>query len=317
MSLELIITDCDHTDIEIETNILKKANVNFELMQCKTEDDLINNCKEAKVFINQYAPVTRKVMENLPNLKLVVRYGVGVNNVDLVAAKDHGVAVCNVPDYGMNEVADQAMALMLELVRQTSKMSALVKSGVWDYQKAIPIYRISGKRIGIFGIGRIGTEMAKRASGFGLEVVAYDPQVKELKDDRANYIKLVSKDELLKTSDLISIHCPADNNIDLISTAEFKQMKNTVFIVNTARGGIINEKALLHALENDEIAGAGLDTTETEPVSNKDKLYATNKFVCTPHMGWYSEESALELKRKVAEESVRFLKGEALNWNLV
>ncbi len=313
----VIITDCDHKDIDIETNILGKAGFEFTLKQCKTEDDLIDQCKDGVVFINQYAPVTRRVMENLPNLKLVVRYGVGVNNVDLKAAKDHNVKVCNVPDYGMNEVADHAMSLTLELVRKVAKMSDLIEKGVWDYQESIPIYRIRGKRIGIFGVGRIGTEMAKRAHGFGLEVVAFDPNVSKLNEEKSKYIKLISKEELLKTADLISIHCPADNNINLITLKDFKMMKPTAYIVNTARGGIINEKDLLTALETNLIAGAGLDTTEKEPLEAKEKLYATGKFICTPHMGWYSEEAALELKRKVAEESVRFLKGEALNWNLV
>lgn len=217
----------------------------------------------------------------------------------------------------MNEVADQAMAIILELVRKTSLMSNIVKNGVWDYQVSIPIHRISGKRLGIFGVGRIGTEMAKRANGFGLEVIAYDPHVKELSTEKKKLMTLVSKEELLKTSDLISIHCPADNNINLIAKEELKIMKNTAYIVNTARGGIINEDDLLYALENNLIAGAGLDVTTNEPMENSKKFYDTGKFICTPHMGWYSEEAALELKRKVAEESVRFIRNEELFWKLV
>lgn len=306
----IAVSDCDHDTLSIEESVLAKDGFELEIFQCKTEEDLIKNCQGVNGLINQYAPITENVLANLPDLKFVVRYGVGVNNVDLEAAAKRGVQVCNVPDYGMNEVADQAMALTLSLTRKVNLMNGLVKSGVWDYQKSIPVFRPSVQTVGIIGIGRIGKEYAKRANAFGYRVIAHDEYAKNVPD----YVTLVDFETVVKESDVISIHCPADGNIDLFDEKEFKAMKNSAYLINVSRGGIINEKALNDALENKEIAGAGLDVTVAEPIEPDSPLLKHDNFLITPHMAWYSEEAALELKHKVAEESVRFAKGEPVHY---
>lgn len=299
------ITDCDHDDINVESKVLAEAGLEPVWLACKTEDDLIAQCKGFKSLINQYAPFTEKVFAALsPELKVVVRYGVGVDNVDLKAASKYGVKVCNVPDYGMYEVADQAVGLSLALARKIVFCNARVKSGVWNYQEAVPIYRLSTQTVGVIGVGRIGTAYAERMKGFGMKVIAYDEYARKagrVKD----YMEMVSLDELLKRADIISIHCPLDGNRDLISSAELKKMKKSAYLVNVSRGGIINETALYQALKNGEIAGAACDVFSPEPVAKDNPLLLLDNFLATPHIAWYSEQAAYDLEYKVAEEAAR------------
>lgn len=312
---QVIITDCDHEDIEIESRVLNEATVPFVLKQCKTEDDVIREGQGAAVFLNQYAPITDRVMKSLPALKLVVRYGVGVNNVDLEAATRHGVQICNVPDYGTNEVADHALALMLSLTRKISLMTDEVRKGNWNYQTSIPIFRHSEQTVGVIGVGRIGTSFANKVNALGCKVIGYDPRISE-KSNRSipSYMELVELDELLSASDVVSIHCPLDHARDLIGEAELRKMKPTSYLINVSRGGIINETALDKALSEKWIAGAAVDVAEVEPLPTDSPLLRHHDFLCTPHMAWYSEQAAQELKRKVAEEAVRFLRGEAVHY---
>lgn len=299
------ITDCDHDDINVEAGVLASNNLEAPWFNCKTEDDLIRDCKGFKSLINQYAPFTEKVFKALsPELKVVVRYGVGVDNVDLQAATKYGVKVCNVPDYGMYEVADQAMALTLALARKVVFCNNRVKSGVWNYQEAIPIYRLSSLTVGVIGVGRIGTAYSERAKAFGMKVIAYDEYAQKSGRTK-DYMEMVSLDELLTRADIISIHCPLDGNRDLIAAEQFSKMKSSAYIINVSRGGIINEADLYQALKNGWIAGAACDVFSPEPVSRDNLLLTLDNFLATPHIAWYSEQAALDLERKVAEEAAR------------
>ncbi|MEG0839177.1 MAG: C-terminal binding protein [Hydrogenoanaerobacterium sp.] len=305
------ITDCDHDDINVEAGVLAAANLEAPWLKCKTEEDLIENCKGFKSVINQYAPFTEKVFEALPELKVIVRYGVGVDNIDLAAATKHGVKVCNVPDYGMYEVADHAMALALALSRKIVFTNDKVKSGVWNYQLSMPIYRLSEQTVGVIGVGRIGTAFAERAKAFGLKVLVYDEYARKCGKTK-DYMEMVSLDELLERSDIISIHCPLDGNRNLIAAPQLKKMKKTAYIINVSRGGIIEEHDLYDALTGGLIAGAACDVFSPEPVAKDSHLLKLENFLATPHIAWYSEESALELERKVAEEAARGALGETL-----
>lgn len=308
--MEVIITDCDHENIDIESKILNSERVKFKLLQCKTENDLISQCKNAEIFINQYAPITEEVMKSLPKLKLVIRYGVGVNNIDLVSATKLGIQVCNIPDYGMNEVADHAIALMLSMTRKIVMMNNHTRNVEWNYIKAIPIRRNSTLVVGVVGLGRIGRNFARKAHALDCKIIGYDPYYTPNKEDKTDFIKSVDIQELIKQSDVISIHCPLEGAENLFDEKAFKNMKSSAIIINVARGGIINEKDLDEALEKYEIAGAALDCVENEPMNPGSTLFRHENFICTPHMAWYSEEAANELKRKVAEEAVRFYNDE-------
>lgn len=310
--MRIIVTDCDHDNMLEEQAVFDQAGLSFEHLECKTEDDLIEQAKGGEIMLTQYGPFSRRVLQALtPELKQIVRYGVGVDTVDLEAASEYGVQVCNVPDYGTNEVADQAMALMLSLVRKTNEMNDKTKQKEWNYTQSIPVHRIPGSTVGILGLGRIGKTFAKRMAGFECRLIAADPSysIGEVVEGTT----IVDFNTLLQESDMISIHTPLnDSTKNLIGKKELNQMKPTAFLVNTARGGIINEDDLLEALQQKTIAGAALDVVAKEPMAVGNLLFEFDNFLCTPHMAWYSEESALELKRKVAQEATRFSSGEKL-----
>lgn len=310
--MKIIISDNDHEDINQETAVFDAAGMPFTLLQCKTEDDLIRQCKGAEIILNQYAPFTRRVLTALhPELKQIIRYGVGVNNVDCEAATELGVQVCNVPDYGMNEVADHAISLMLALVRKIPMMNQYTKHETWDYTHAIPIHRIPGQTVGIIGMGRIGKTFAKRISGFDCRVLGVD-EAYELGTNVAG-ADIVTLDTVLSEADMISIHCPLNENTrNLFNLESFKKMKSTAYLVNTARGGIVNERDLCTALKEGLLGGAAMDVVEKEPMSGESELFKLDNYLATPHIAWYSEESAVELNRKIAEEAVRFARGEPL-----
>lgn len=305
----VMITDCDHDSVEIEEKIIKDVTNNLKLLDCKTENDIIESCLEADALITQYGKFTRKVLSQLSKCKIIVRYGVGVDSIDLDAATEFNIQVCNVPDYGLNEVSDQAIALMMALTRKVALMSNSVKNGVWKYEISKPIFRLQDQVVGVIGLGRIGKAFAKKAHGLGLKVIGFDPNHKRL--NLPDFIEVVDFDYLIKTSDVISIHCPLQQNTEnLISESELKAMKSTAYIVNTARGGIVNEQALDKALTHKWIAGAALDVLVKEEEDANNPLFKHESFLCTPHMAWYSEQAFYELKRKVAEQVVMALKGE-------
>lgn len=310
--MKAIITDCDHDSIKIEKELFKKANIPLELKQCHSEEEIIKQCQDGDIFIVQYAPITRKVMEACPNLKGIIRYGVGVDTLDVKAATDLGIQIGNVPDYGINEVADHALALALTMLRKIVKMNDQVKHQEWDYTSAIPIHRFNELTCGIVGLGRIGKNLAQKMKALGFHVIAYDPYLEKMGTEKE--IDLVSFDELLKHSDIVSIHCPLDGNENLFNKETLKKMKDTACLINVARGGIINEEDLLEAIQDKEIAQVALDCLKQESASLDNPLLKLDNVIVTPHMAWYSEESNKELKRKVAQEAIRLLNQKPLRY---
>ncbi len=306
----IYICDLDHKDVKPEERVFGENGYDFRWLHCQTQDEAIEKCRGARVFLNQYLRMDRKIFEALPDLKCVIRYGVGFDNVNMDDANEFGVQICNIPDYGTGEVADQALAHMMSLTRKLTLANNLVKEGVWDYQRNIPIYRLKEMTIGICGVGRIGSEFAKRARAVGKRVIAYDVEHGRSNRSFPDFVEFVSFEELIRQSDIISIHCPLnENTYHMFSDNEFKKMKNSAFIINVARGGIIDEDALLRALTDREIAGAGIDVVEKERMSPDNPLMKFDNFLITPHAAWYSEHAAEEMKFKAADEAVRFLKG--------
>lgn len=302
----VVITDCDHGSIEEEKEVLFQIGAELILAQVKEENDLIKACKEADGIINQYSILNRSVLENLRNCKVISRYGVGVDSIDLQAATELGIIVANVPDYCIDEVANQTIALLLALIRKISFFDKRVKSGQWDFRLGFPIYRTHGKILGLIGCGRIGIEVGRRLSSFGMKVIAFDPYI----DRSQEGIELKSLDDVLRSSDFISIHCPLNNStFHLIGEKEFRKMEKKPIIINTSRGPIIDEKALIRALEEGLISGAGLDVLEKEPPDPQNPLLGMENVIITPHSGFYSEESIKELKRRAAENVLNVLQG--------
>jgi len=303
---QVVITDCDHGSIEEEKDEFRPMGAELILAQVQKEEDLIRVCREADGLVNQYALLTRRVLENLSKCKVVSRYGVGVDSVDLKTATDLGIIVANVPDYCMDEVANQTIAMILTLIRKTAFFDRKVKSGEWDFHSGIPIYRTKGKTLGLIGCGRIGLEVAKRMAAFGVRVITSDPYLEKAPEG----IELKDFDTVLKESDFISIHCPLnDSTRHLIGDEAFKKMKKKPIIINTSRGPIIDEKALIKALGQSLISGAGLDVLEREPPDSQNPLLKMDNVILSPHVGFYSVESISELKRRAAKNVVDVLMG--------
>ena len=303
----IVITDCDHPSVEIERAILSEIAPELILANCNTEDEVIEEAHDADGIINQYAPITRKVIEALKKCKVIARYGVGVDNIDVEAATEHKIIVANVPDYCIDEVSTHAMALILACARGITLLNSKIKEKRWDFTLAKPLFRTQGKTLGLFGLGRIARMVAQKALGFGFKIIAYDPYVPRVDDG----IKLVEFSQLFSDSDFISIHSPlTEETRHSFGENELKAMKKTAYLVNTARGSIIDEKALYKALEGRWIAGAALDVMEKEPPDWENSLLKLDNLIISPHISFYSEESYVELKTKVAQAVLSVLKGE-------
>ncbi|TFB24447.1 C-terminal binding protein [Filobacillus milosensis] len=306
---KVVVTDYNYDTFEPEKEVFNKMGIELNFEQCQTEDDVIEKCRDADALLNQYAPISRRVIENLDNLKVVARYGIGVNTVDLEAATENGVAVGNVTDYCLDEVSDHAMALLLSSVRKVTQLNNDVKDGNWDFKIAKPVYRLRGRTLGLVGFGNIPQTLTTKAQAFGLNVIAYDPFVpKEVADELS--VRLVEIDELYEQSDYVSVHLPLNNKTEkMINLDAFKKMKKETFIINTSRGPVIDEEGLIEALQTNEIAGAGLDVLEQEPIDADSPLLKMDQVLINPHAAFYSVEAEAELKRKTAQNAADVLSG--------
>lgn len=309
-NLKVVVTDYEYKSLDLEREEIGKIKADFfDTYQCKTEEQVIAAAKDADGIIVQYAPITRRVIESLEKCKIIATYGIGTDKIDVQAATERGICVANVPDYGIEEVSDHALLLLLALVRKVVVLNNAVKSGVWDYKLAKPVYRIKGKKLGLIGFGRIPRLVAEKARGFGLDISCYDPYVAKEAVAQAGVRKL-EFDELIAEADFISIHVPYTQETRHMFKAEtFKKMKKTSFLVNVGRGPVVDEQALISALLNGEIAGAALDVTEKEPISPHSPLLKMENVIITPHAAWYSEEAAAALQKGAAQQVVQVLQG--------
>jgi D-3-phosphoglycerate dehydrogenase len=240
-----------------------------------------------------------------------VRYGVGYDTVDVAAATRRGIYVCNVPDYGTDEVSDHAITLLLAISRKLLILARGVQEGVWSVEPAKPVGRLRGRTLGIVGLGRIGAMTAAKAQAFGIRVIAHDP-LRPMHEFAERNVGRATLDELLQASDYVSLHAPlSDETRHLIDERALGLMKPTAFLVNTARGGLVDGAALARALRSGRIAGAALDVTEQEPIPRESPLLGLENCLLTPHAAWYSDESAAALQRLAGEEAARLVRGEA------
>ena len=283
----------------------------FVKENCPTDDEVIAAATDADALINAVGPCSRKVIDNLPNLRVIVQMGIGYDTIDVDAATEAGVIVCNNPDYCVEEVSDHAMALLLACVREITQLNNSVKQGRWQEGKntAQPKFKLRGQTLGLVGFGRIARTLVPKARGFGLRIITYDPYVSE--DAGKEYdVELVSFDSLLRESDYVSVHTPLTNeNQHMFTLDSFKKMKPTAFLINTGRGGLIDEQALYTAVDEGIIAGAGLDVLETEPPEADNPLLKLDKVIITPHHAQASITAVERLMRRPMEDVVRVLEG--------
>jgi D-3-phosphoglycerate dehydrogenase len=313
----VVIADHDFGDVDVERAIVEGAGFALVAAESKTEDEVIEVAHDAAAVVAQYATISARVIEALPSCRVIARYGTGVDIVDVDAASRHGILVTNVPsDWCENEVADHAMALLLTLARKVMVYDRAARDGVWRWQSGAPIHRLRGSVLGLLSFGAIARAIGARAAGFGMRVTAHDPYMSP-EAIAAGGAEAVSFDALVTESDHLVIQAPLTAETHhLFDEAQLRRMKPTAFLVNTARGPIVEDRALHRALTEGWIAGAGLDDLEEEPAKVRgwrpeNPLLALENVVVSPHAAYYSEEAIGTVRRFAAEEVVRVLRGQA------
>jgi D-3-phosphoglycerate dehydrogenase len=301
--------------------LLTKLGAEVEKAFCTTEYELISACSEADAVIALGIRITPgyifspKVIENLNKCRLIALTGIGYDNVDIAAATEKGVCVANVPYYCLEEVSDHTMALILACARKFYQVLPDIKNGKWstqaDYLSALkPLHRLSGQTLGLIGFGNIARALVPKAKAFGFRIIAYAPHVPSIMFE-AFKVESVELDKLLEESDFVSMHTALTQETKhMMGLQQFKKMKPTAYFINTARGELVDERALYTALSDGLIAGAGLDVLESEPPSPDNPLLKLNNIFITGHFAYYSEESREELFRWPWEEAARVLHGE-------
>jgi len=288
------------------------AQVGAELRLAKepTPEAILEVARGADALLTTYAKIPAEIITQMTKCRIIARFGIGVDNVDIPTATNMGIVVTRVPDYCLDEVSDHAMALLLALVRKIPFANVRTHAGRWEMKAVAPIHRLRGTVLGLVAFGQIPQLVAPKAKAFGLRVVTYDPYVSDEVLARAG-VERVDFDELIKLSDYISIHAPLIPETHHLFDADvFRRMKPTAYLINTARGPIVDEAALGHALDLGQLAGAALDVMEKEPPAGS-PLLGRDNVIITPHTSFYSEESLVDLQTKAAEEVLRVLTGQA------
>jgi len=305
---KVAVTDSEYESHEIERRVLSKVNAKLDVFQCKTEDEVIKYCSDADGLLNTYVALTRKVIGTL-NAKVITRYGIGVDNIDIGAATERGILVTNVI-YDIADVADHTLSLILSLVRKIPWIRNATRRGEWDWRKFQPIARLKGKKVGIIGFGRIGRKVAQRLKGFDVELCAYDPYVSSAVFEEY-MVKRVELGTLLEESDIVTVHVAlTDETRHLIGEKELKKMRTDALLINASRGGVIDEKDLHRSLKEGWIGGAGLDVLEDEPLAEGNPLVLLSNVIITPHIAWYSASSVAEIQEKAAQQVAAALSGQ-------
>lgn len=302
------VTDSVFPNLDPAQEVLSRIGAEIRLAEKSTPEGIAEAARQADAVLVTYAKITAQMIRQITRCRIIARFGIGVDNVDIAAATDAGIVVTRVPDYCVDEVSDHTMALLLALVRKIPLANSLVHAGRWGMPAVVPIHRLRGTVLGLVGFGRIPQLVAPKAKAFGIKVVTYDPYV-SASVTHASGVEPMNFARLLKISDYVSIHTPlVPETQHLFSVDVFAQMKPTAYLINTARGPIVDEAALAHALDAGQIAGAALDVLPSEPPSAS-PLFGRSNVILTPHMSFYSEESLVELQRRAAEEVVRVLTG--------
>ena len=303
----VLYTDQDYPDTAIERDLFKAAGIELVFGDhCKTEDALIAAGRDSDAFLIQYAPISERVLTALPRLGIVSRIGAGFDTIDTAACARHGVWVANSPDYGVGEVSTHALALALALIRNVVAYHRDIHAGQWNYLSSGKLKRASEMTLGIVGLGRIGKRMAHISRNVFKRVVACDPYL--IDGDFPAYVERADLAGVFAQSDVVSLHTPLNEQTrGMIDAAVLRHLRPGSFVVNTARGAVVNVDDLLSALDSGILAGAGLDVLPVEPVADA-RLLGHPRVILTPHAAFFSEQSEVELRRKAAQNIVTWLK---------
>lgn len=313
---KVVVTDYIEEDLDWEAEQLSALGLAFEAHQLKQApaESLLNALHGARVAIVNMASIDEEVLRGLRDCRLIIRHGAGYDNVDIDVANERGIDVARIPDYCVQEVAEQAFMLVMACRRalpaQLASMAASIGREAWDFDAVPPVHSLQDKTLAVVGCGRIGSAVLRMAAGFGMRRIMVDPMGVESSPDGLD-IPRVSLAEALVEADVVSIHTPLDPSTKgLFGEAELKLMRPTAVLVNTARGGVVDLDALDAALAAGEIAGAGIDVYEQEPPGLSLRILKNPRAICTPHLAWLSEEAKFRIRRLIVEEIRRHLAGE-------
>jgi D-3-phosphoglycerate dehydrogenase len=307
--MKVVIADCSWGSTDVERRYLPP---HWQVVgsQCRTEAELLDACGDADAVLAEYAPLSRQVIRGLGRCRIISISAIGVDNIDLPAATEAGILVANVPHYCVPEVADQTLALLLAVNRQIVQYHEAVRKGRWDIRGPAPLARLEGQTLGLVGFGRIAQAVADRARGFGLKVLACDPQVPEAVMAR-HHALAVGLDKLLEASHIISSHLPLlPETTGFFSREVFARMAQRPAFINTSRGKVVREADLVEALKAGQVSFAALDVLEEEPPSFRSELFRMDNVLITPHVGFYSETALEEVRRRSALNVAHFFRGE-------
>lgn len=308
---KIVITDFGEPGSTPEAEVIKASGLDAELVriQARTPEELFPTVADADGLLVQWVKITSAVMDKMPKCKVISRYGIGVDMVDIAAATVHGIMVCNVPDFCIEEVSTHTMACLLSLNRHLWLHDHHVKSGKWGGAPGGAPSRLTAQTVGIVALGNIGREVARKANAMGLKVLGYDPYVKP-ETLGGLKVELVGLEELLQRSDYVSLHCPlVEETRHLIGTAQLAMMKPTAYLLNMARGPVVDQPALYQALVSGTIRGAALDVLEQEPPAADDPLLKLDNVILTPHAASWTVEAGAQLRHDTAQNLVTVLQG--------
>src|SRR5580704_17298551 len=304
------VSDSVFPNLDPAGAVLAKVGAEIRLAKESTPDAILEVARDADALLTTYAKITGDMIRQMRNCRIIARFGIGIDNVDVPVATSQGIVVTRVPDYCLDEVSENAMALLLALARKIPFANSRTHAGNWKMLELLPIHRLRGTVLGLVAFGQIPRLVTPKAKAFGIRVVTYDPYVPD--EVLSRYaVERLDFDELVRISDFISIHTPLMPATHHLFNAEvFARMKPGAYVINTARGPIIDEAALAQALDMKQIAGAALDVMEKEP-PGASALFGRDNVILTPHTSFYSEESLADLQIKGAEEVARVLTGQA------
>lgn len=314
--IKIVVTDYIEPDLKWEAEHLARySQVEFACHQLKfaPPEELLAAIGDADVVLVNMTPITAQIIAGLENCKLIIRHGVGYDNVDVAAATAKGIRVAYEPDYCTDEVAEHAIALMLAAWRKLAigrrVLEESSRNGIWNFEPIYPIGGLRGKTLGIVGCGRIGSTVLSRLQSFGFEFLICDPYLSVERQAKLG-IQTVPLEKLLEEADIITLHAALNKETEnLIGEPQLRQMKPTACLVNTARGGLVDAEALARALREGWIAGAAIDVYVKEPPDPSFPLFACGNALLAPHLGWYSEEANWSIREKILEDFVRFIEG--------
>lgn len=312
---KVVVTDYIESDLEWEKGVLEDRGIELDAFQLKgqPENEVYEKVKDADVIVVNMVRMPATLIDRLDNCKVIIRHGIGYDNVDVDACTRNNIQFANQPDYCTTDVAEHAISLIMAsarklfIARDTLENSS--RRGEWDFSGLFPIRRMEGKVVGIIGLGRIGLQVARKLQSFGFRLIAADPYVDDSEFEKAG-VERTDLDTLLARADFITIHTPLNPDTrSLVNRETLAKMKETAYVINTARGPIVDAGALAEALESKDIGGAAIDVYDDEPPSQAYPLFHHSNVILTPHSGWASVESAWAIREKIVGDILSIAEG--------